>query len=69
MSFTFRRFGCPASGNSFYSYGGQGRTDSEGRVPCPECGKTVQLRVEGAHSTRRTLIPNHHRAKATGGAK
>jgi hypothetical protein len=58
---------CSASNEPHINYGTTDRPDASGRVACPACGKTVQLRARWGVVGTRSVIPTHA-AKATGSA-
>lgn len=60
MSFKSLKRNCFASGENFYNYGVKDRATVDGRVPCPICGKQIQLIARQVGF--RKYIPHHHRA-------
>jgi hypothetical protein len=50
---------CTASFVRFSHYASTARPDHDGRVACPECGKTVQLMRLKPEAVTRERIPIH----------
>lgn len=60
---------CGASNQPHINYGVKDRPDASGRVACPICGKTVQLRAGNGVIGTRSIIPNHVDAQRLGRGK
>jgi hypothetical protein len=58
VSFLRLKRQCTASGDNYYAYSVATRPDEDHQVPCPVCGKVVQLRkfIGDKHNIR---IPAH----------